>query len=181
MMQTITQRAVVDDDGVVRGFSTGHSDGPLVPDGVPVSVGWRWGGDEGFLPPAPPPPLSVESVAARIYAEINTVCQQTITSGFESLALGAVHRYDSQLNDQLNLTGAILLDLDMPYACRDAADINAFRQHTAEQLRQVGNDFTLYRMQLLQKANGLKQRLEQAVADDDLTAVEAVTWEDAQS
>ncbi|MNM23666.1 hypothetical protein D3C81_340710 [compost metagenome] len=176
-MNNVTmKRAVIDATGIVAGFSTGHSDGPSVPEDVPVAVGWRWDIAEGFLPPAAPVPDSIEKVAARRYAEIDSACQQAITGGFESDALGAGHRYSSELDDQLNLTGAILRGVDMPYACRDAAGFKAFRSHTTVQLRQVGDDFTVFKLQLLQKANDLKQRLELAVADDDLAAVEAVTW-----
>lgn len=179
MNNVTVKRAVLDAAGIVAGFSTGHFDGPLVPSDVPVAVGWRWDVDQGFLLPAAPTPEAIETVAARRYFEINAACEQAITGGFESTALGASHLYGSELDDQLNLTGAILRGLDMPYACRDPDGVKAFRLHTAEQLRQVGDDFTLYKLQLLQKANDLKQQLAQAVADNDLAAVENVTWADA--
>lgn len=180
MSNSTLKRAVIDANGVVAGFSTGHSDGPLVPEDIPVAVGWRWAGNEVFMPPAAPPPLPIESVAARRYADINFACAKAITGGFQSTALGAAHRYSSELDDQLNLTGAILRGLDMPYACRDRDGVKAFRPHTAEQLRQVGDDFTVYKLQLLQKANDLKQLLEEAVANNDFAAVEAVSWSDVQ-
>ncbi|WP_312244411.1 DUF4376 domain-containing protein [Stutzerimonas nitrititolerans] len=111
---------------------------------------------------------------------INQACEAAITAGFTSDALGAPHFYSSQLDDQLNLTGAVLRGLDMPYACRDAQGVKAFRLHTAEQLRQVGDDFTLYKLQLLQHANDLKQQLDAALEAGDLAALEAVTWEAPQ-
>lgn len=112
--------------------------------------------------------------------EINTACEAAITAGFTSEALGAPHFYSSQLDDQLNLTGAVLRGLDMPYACRDELDVKEFRLHTAEQLRQVGDDFTLYKLQLLQHANALKQQLDAALDAGDLTALEAISWEATQ-
>lgn len=126
----------------------------------------------------------IPAVVGKLYAEqyqtINTACERAITAGFTSSSLGAPHTYSSQLDDQLNLTGAILRGLDMPYACRDAKRLKEFRMHTSAQLRQVGDDFTLHKLELLQKANRLKERLEQALADGDVTALEAVVWEDKQ-
>lgn len=113
--------------------------------------------------------------------DINAACEAAITAGFWSQALGLPHQYSSQLDDQLNLTGAILRGLDMPYACRDEQGVKAFRLHTAEQLRQVGDDFTLYKLQLLQHANELKQQLDQALAAGDAEAMLAITWEGAGS
>lgn len=111
---------------------------------------------------------------------INQACEAAITAGFTSEALGAPHFYSSQLDDQLNLTGAVLRGLDMPYACRDEQGVKEFRLHTAEQLRQVGDDFTLYKLQLLQHANELKQQLDTALEAGDLDALEAITWEAPQ-
>ncbi|HCK4809064.1 TPA: hypothetical protein N0H39_000531 [Pseudomonas aeruginosa] len=117
---------------------------------------------------------------ARQISTINLACEAAITAGFQSAALGAPHQYSSQLDDQLNLTGAILRGLDMPYACRDEQGAKAFRLHTAEQLRQVGDDFTLYKLQLLQHANELKQQLDLALAAGDAEAMELISWEAVQ-
>lgn len=122
-------------------------------------------------------PLSMH--AAKVL-EVNRGCEGAITGGFQSDALGSRHQYSSQLDDQLNLTGAILRGLDMPYACRDEQGVKAFRPHTAVQLRQVGDDFTLYKLQRLQHANELKDQLDQALAAGDAEAMARVTWESEQ-
>lgn len=109
--------------------------------------------------------------------EINRACELTITSGFWSSALGPLHSYSSQMDDQLNLTGVVLRGVDSLYACRDEQGVKAFRQHTAAQIRQVGDDFTLFKLTLLQKANTLKQQLDQALAESDLNALQAVSWD----
>lgn len=108
---------------------------------------------------------------------IDLACTAAITGGFWSSALGAPHRYSSELDDQLNLTGAVLRGEDLPFACRDEQGLKAFRLHTAAQLRRVGDDFTHYKLQLLQRANDLKQRLDQALAIGDIEALGAVSWE----
>lgn len=112
--------------------------------------------------------------------EINQACTAAITGGFWSPALEQPHQYASELYDQLNLTGMILRGFDSLYACRNEQGMKAFRPHTFAQLRQVGNDFTMFKLQLLQQANELKQRLDQALTDGDLVAMESVTWEREQ-
>ncbi len=124
--------------------------------------------------------LNPQAVHTNNMQNINHACEAAITAGFQSDALGAPHQYTSQLDDQLNLTGAILRGLDMPYACRDEQGVKEFRLHTAEQLRQVGDDFTLYKLQLLQHANELKKQLNAALDDGDLSALEAISWEAPQ-
>lgn len=124
--------------------------------------------------------LNPEAVHTTSVQNINHACEAAITAGFQSDALGATHLYSSQLDDQLNLTGAILRGLDMPYACRDEQGVKAFRLHTAEQLRQVGDDFTLYKLQLLQHANELKQQLDLALEAGDAEAMAQIRWEAAQ-
>ncbi|ATR85171.1 hypothetical protein CS390_22945 [Pseudomonas sp. HLS-6] len=121
-----------------------------------------------------------EGIHRQQYAAINSACKAAITAGFTSDALGTSHHYTSQLEDQLNLTGVILAGQDTLYACRDESGAKDFRLHTFAQIRQVGDDFTLFKLQLLQKANQLKQQLDQALASEELAALEAVTWEVVQ-
>jgi len=118
---------------------------------------------------------------ARKTAEINRGCELSITGGFWSSALGSAYQYSSELDDQLNLTGVILRGEESPYACRDEQGQKAFLLHSALQLRQVGDDFTLFKLQLLQKANRLKQQLDQALSDGDVAAIEALSGEDPQA
>lgn len=124
--------------------------------------------------------VSLELLHQARSAAINAACEAAITSGFWSEALGTAHQYGSQLDDQLNLTGVILAGADSLYACRDTEGVKDFRPHTAAQLRQVWDDFTLYKLQLLQKANGLKQKLDEALANADMDALAAVTWDGEQ-
>jgi hypothetical protein len=140
------------------------------PDGKPLA-----------RPPAKPSPAEQAGLLhASKVTEINSACEATIIGGFWSSALGAAHQYSSQLDDQLNLTGSVLRGADMPYACRDQQGLKAFRVHTVAQLRQVGDDFTLFKLQLLQYANELKQQLDQALTAGDVDALERVTWEAPQ-
>ncbi len=109
-------------------------------------------------------------------ALINDGCAAFITSGFSSAALGEAHRYDSALEDQVNLTGMILSGLDGLCACSDNTGAKAFREHSSEQLHVVGQHLVQFRQQALQQAERLKIVLYQALADQDLVALKAITW-----
>lgn len=112
---------------------------------------------------------------------INNACSAQITSGFWSSVLGAPHQYSSALDDQLNLIGVVQRGEDSHYPCCDQQGLKAFMPHTAMQIRQVGDEFTLFKLQLLEKAHQLKLQLDQALGDGDVAALEAVTWEEMPS
>lgn len=172
---------VIDHRGTAYDTSTGtavqHSELGDLPDGLTVEappIGpCRWDGQSWLA--------DLEAIHKTKTASISKDCEAAITAGFDSTALSARHSYSSQLDDQLNLTGAILRGLDMPYACRNEQGVKAFRMHTAEELRQVGDDLSLYKLQLLQRANELKQQIDLALAAGDAEAMQAITWEGAGS
>lgn len=112
-------------------------------------------------------------------AMVNAACLQEITGGLWSAVLGDRFFYDTQLEDQLNLTGMLLRGLGGLYPCRDESGVKAFREHTSEQLRQIGDEFTEFRLQRLRKADALKQALAAARSASDLDAINAVVWESA--
>lgn len=122
----------------------------------------------------------IPALVERRYAEqvqaVNTACEAEISAGFWSSALGAPHRYDTLLEDQINLTGMVLRGLDGAYACRDEQGVKAFRTHTAEQLHQVGDEFTAYKLERLQRAHTLKELLAEARELGDLDAIETLGW-----
>lgn len=53
------------------------------------------------------------------------LAREDIVNGFDSSALGSPHKYDSDPEDQLNLTGSVASQLDMYYANR--AYLNAYQ------------------------------------------------------
>ena len=108
---------------------------------------------------------------------VNAACLQEITGGFWSAALGDRFFYDSAIEDQLNLTGLILRGFGGGYACHDESGRADFRGHSSDQLLQIGNEFTEFKLQRLRKANDLKQALAAARATSDLDALNAVSWE----
>lgn len=124
-------------------------------------------------------PVVLELRYAVQLAAVNKFCLQEITGGFWSAALGDRFFYETQIEDQLNLTGLILRGLGGGYVCRDESGATDFRDHTSDQLLQVGNEFTEFKLQRLRKANDLKQALAAARSASDLDALNAVSWESA--
>ena len=89
--------------------------------------------------------------------EINSKCAETIMDGFISSALGEPYLYDSAEVDQLNLIGAISLNMDLPYRCtKIGTGSKEFYLHSAAQLRQVGLDGAMFKLYNLEKAATLK-------------------------
>lgn len=122
-------------------------------------------------------PAAVERRYLERVQEIDASCAQQITGGFSSSVLGDCYSYSTSLDDQINLSGAAALGVDLTYPCSDQTWIKAYRPHTAAQLRQVADDFTRMKLQLLQQAYSLKERLQQARDAKDLDALEEVMWE----
>ncbi|MNJ42187.1 hypothetical protein D3C77_371440 [compost metagenome] len=123
----------------------------------------------------------VPAVVALRYREkleaINSGCLQQITGGIWSLALGDRHYYGTELEDQLNLIGLILRGSGGAYACRNAKGVTSYLEHTQVQLLQVSDEFTTFKLALLQRANELKQALLVARDAEDLDALNAIVWE----
>ncbi|PWB34673.1 hypothetical protein DCO48_05895 [Pseudomonas sp. SDI] len=144
----------------------------LVPDpatGRPIAV--------PAVGPGIEPAEALKKLHQQTVAEIKRQCEATITGGFWSNALGERHRYNSQQEDQLNLTGAVLRGEPMAFPCRDLWLVKAYRMHTAEQLRKVSDEFTLFKMQLLQRADEQCQLADEALAEGDMVTLESLRWE----
>ncbi|NWC73834.1 phage tail protein [Pseudomonas sp. P7759] len=121
-------------------------------------------------------PAVIELRYVEQLAAVNAACAAHIAGGLWSTVLGERHYYQTQLEDQLNLTGMVLRGLDGACNCRDELGNQDFVEHTIEQLRQLSDELTTFKQQALQKANRLKQALATARANLDLEALNAVTW-----
>lgn len=108
--------------------------------------------------------------------EINGGCAQYIQSGFSSSALGEVFRYDSMLEDQVNLTGLVFSGLDGLYPGAGADGQRRFIAHSRDQLLQVNKDLVLFKQAALQHADQLKRELAQAHQDKKLKVMRAIKW-----
>jgi len=101
-------------------------------------------------------------VRTKKLAMINQLVSNKIIGGFESSALGSVHRYSSDREDQLNISGSVQLSQlgHSPFHyCYDAQSVRKKLSHTPEQMIQVGLDFAAFKMKWLDKGTLEKERL----------------------
>ncbi|WP_324171979.1 hypothetical protein [Sulfurimonas sp.] len=107
--------------------------------------------------------------------EIKLKCTTSIESGFESTALGNVHLYKSDRDDQLNLTGMKDRGISLPLKC--SADHRAsweWKPHTPLQLQKVFNAGVDFKLAQLQKCALLKSAILYAKKVEDLVEI---NWE----
>lgn len=107
---------------------------------------------------------------------ITANCAAYIVSGFSSDALGEQHRYDSAIEDQVNLLSAVFSAMDGLCTCADPDGVKKLRAHTVAQLHTVSQHFSAFRQAALQQAEQLKAAVADAVANKDLKALQAITW-----
>ncbi|MDI7224049.1 hypothetical protein [Leptospira santarosai] len=93
---------------------------------------------------------------------VNSICEQKIVSGFASTALGESYFYSSDRDDQLNLVGLVSLNSSVSYKCTDQNGIKEYRNHTANQIKQVLSDGAIRKTLLLQNVARLKTLLQSA-------------------
>lgn len=102
----------------------------------------------------------------------NGICESKISSGFFSSALGILHFYGSDRDDQLNLIGAVSLNNSVLYKCLDPKGVKEYRLHTADQIRQALNDGALRKTFLLQKVADLKSCIRTANSLEELSVID---------
>ena len=62
--------------------------------------------------------LYLTEIKTNKIVDFSKIAQSEITAGFKSSALGTQHIYDSAIEDQLNLIGAVSTQVDMLFSCR---------------------------------------------------------------
>lgn len=119
-------------------------------------------------------PVDLETLKERKIAELNQLCSQCITSGFESNALGTTHRYSAGPEQHDNLSVALALGISIPFTCTDiASGVKMQRIHSSEQLRQMGLDGAAHKVQKMQRYETLRLQILSASTHEE---VQAVAW-----
>lgn len=92
--------------------------------------------------------VTLDQVKALHVATLRAACEASITGGFKSAALGAVHTYPSDMKAQINLMGSVTdslmpnlaSDWQTPFWVCDAAGVWTYKMHSAAQIQQAGRD-----------------------------------------
>jgi hypothetical protein len=98
-----------------------------------------------------------EMIRSQKTNESNSLCKSLIEGGFTSDATGTAYNYDSELEDQTNLQGAVLLskvtNQPVPYFCKTQAGAKVQVLHTPAQLEKVLQDGSVRLLYLLTRNN----------------------------
>lgn len=139
-----------------------------VPDAV--TVGMVQQADEFITP------VDFDSELRKVIQAINTACKAAIEGGFISNALGQDYTYDSELEDQVNISGNVQMGTDVLHKRTDGNGVAEYEVHTASEMRLVGEHLVAHKLAQLTKAGGLKVQAAAAAAAEDLDALQAITW-----
>lgn len=116
---------------------------------------------------------------------VSKACEQAITQGFKSSAIGDALHYPAKLTDQTNLMASVVdsmrpglpEDWATPFWCCDGAGVWTYRMHTAAQIQQVGADGKADILVKLQRKGELEAQINACSTVDQ---VAAITWSAAQ-
>ncbi len=144
-----------------------------------VEAGWVFGSGK-FAPPAGPVLTDIKS--ARISA-LRDDCEQAITAGFVSPALGVTHTYPSDIKAQINLMGSVTdslmpdqpADWSTPFWVCDTKGDWKWEAHTAAQIQQAGRDGKAHVVKCQALLSDLTTQVLSAKTTED---VDAVLWPD---
>lgn len=122
--------------------------------------------------------INADVMKAKKIAALSSACKAEILSGFVSSALGAAHKYDGDLESQMNLAGAkdyaVANNVAVNFTCTNqATGVKASVSHTPAQIQQAFNDGAAFKMSRLSKFRTLKAQVEAAAT---VAEVEAVVW-----
>ena len=117
---------------------------------------------------------------ARVEA-MRAACEQQIVAGFMCGALGETYLYPARAQDQANLIASVtdsLMASDEPawrtqFWCADAAGAWEFRDHTVDQIQQVGKTGKAAILAAMGKNELLRRQIEAA---STAAQIEAITW-----
>lgn len=120
--------------------------------------------------------LIIENAKIFKIKELNDLCESNIVAGFTSTALGTEHTYQSDRDDQINLMGMVIDNIDSVFKCLDnlAGNTWAYRVHTAAQLAAVLSDGKAMKLTYLQTFN------DQQVQVQAIDYTDTVTYETLQ-
>jgi hypothetical protein len=122
----------------------------------------------------------LSTLRQRKAADMSQACGDAILAGFTSSALGASYAYPAKAEDQANLTGSVVrsfyptvtADWRTPFWCCDTKGEWDYRQHTAVQIQQVGDDAVAARL----KCMAINQQLADRIVTASAEQLATIEW-----
>ncbi|RHX87316.1 hypothetical protein [Leptospira stimsonii] len=137
-------------------------EGNVLPHQFHTNAGWR---------------LNLDQKKKDCIQRINQICSEKISGGFSSSALGSVHHYAFDRDDQLNLNSSVLTEESLPIQCKDGANQESFQIHTPDQVRKVLKDGCLHKARMLERANQWKAKIAEIGSIEELQEMDfASDW-----
>jgi hypothetical protein len=121
------------------------------------------------------------AVRALHVERMRVACEQQIVAGFMCAALGEAHLYPAKVQDQANLIASVTDSLmagddaawRTQFWCADAAGAWEFRDHTVDQIQQVGKTGKAAILAAMGKNELLRRQIEAA---STAAQIESITW-----
>ncbi|WP_411821245.1 hypothetical protein [Leptospira sp. 'Mane'] len=122
--------------------------------------------------------ISLADLKTVLEVKAKAKCSQLIVSGFTSLALGSPYKYDSNMEDQSNLLANVARNTSVKHKCTNANGITFLMDHTAEQIKQVLEDGSVRKTEILTRyrelVNQIASASESSIQSIDIT----IEWGD---
>lgn len=120
----------------------------------------------------------IDAKVDKIY-QLNQECDQRLEF-FDSTALGSVHRYDLNQEDQINLMGLVIANIDSFFRCSSLRDDGGIEEkhnipHTKAQLKLVYQEALTYKSQIIYQCGFLKAYVNTL---DSIQDIQALKWDD---
>lgn len=123
---------------------------------------------------------SLEESKAEKIAFLREACQAEILRGFSSSALGSLHHYSGEYENQINLIGLEAkarrsgASFSHKISCTNLeTGEKARRSHTQTQIFQVFEDGSVYKETQISRLESLMSEVQSATTND---AVDAISW-----
>lgn len=124
--------------------------------------------------------ISLENKKKRKIAELREACRVHIFAGFDSDALGVVHRYPAKQDntnfDQTNIVAHQSSAINNPnktykIMCADENGVWERRKHTAQQTIEVGEALTTFKDEAIEKLDKLIKKVNRAKTENGLNKI----------
>ena len=112
----------------------------------------------------------ISSIAKLKSDYFDMMTNRTVFEGFTSAATGEDHTYNAEIENQLNLVGAVMAGVDMLYTCtNNMSKVKTQIPHTADQIKQVFADGIMFKATTITIFNMKRDVLNNATTIEEIT------------
>ncbi|MGL2524320.1 hypothetical protein ACOWNZ_03520 [Helicobacter pylori] len=117
--------------------------------------------------------IALKQKKQELEKEINAMCKEKIVKGFRSSVLGIEHVYDLTLEDQANLQGLLIANIDSVFRCAEVGNngvvgAKTYKKHTKAQILQLSKEALNFKQKLIIFYGIEKERLNAITSLEEL-------------